>query len=133
GFGSILNAGVSGININIATSGINHPNDAVVILRGLYIQGASQAATGLGTNGINYSRGHRVFVNDCHIQNQTNTGINANLTSAGSLFVRDCDFTNTTAAIRAQTSVNPLFVEAENISVFGNDNGVLFTNNASGS
>lgn len=134
GFGSILNAGnIAGININITTG--TFVNTAQVILRSLYIQAASQSPSGTGSssNGINYIKGNRVFVNDCHFENQGNAGINANLATAGALFVRDCDFENTTAAIRATSTVGGLFVDATNISVHGNVDGVLFNAGASGS
>jgi hypothetical protein len=131
GFGSILNASVTGVTINVTTGAF--VNNAVVILRSLYIQGASESPTGAGTSrGVNYLRGQRVFIDDCHFENQTTSGITANLTTAGALFVRDCDFENTNVAITAATTVAPLFVDATNISVHGNTNGVLYTANASG-
>jgi hypothetical protein len=133
GFGSILNAGnIAGVIVNITTG--THVNDAVVTLRSLYFQGASQSPSGTGTsqNGINYLKSFRLFVNDCHFENQGNTGINANLTTVGALFVRDCDFTNTKAAIKATDTVASVGVEAANISVFGNTDGVIYTSNAQG-
>src|SRR5437016_3600382 len=84
GFGAILNSGTNGVNINI--TGGTHVNDAMVILRSLYFQGTSQG-TSPSIHGINYTRCQRVFVNDCHFQNQGTSGINANLTTQGSLFV----------------------------------------------
>jgi hypothetical protein len=131
GFGSILNASVTGVGINITTG--THINDAVVILRSLYIQGASQSPSGTAASrGVNYIRGARVFIDDCHFENQTTSGITANLASAGALFVRDCDFENTNVAITATTTVAPLFVDATNISVHGNTDGVLFNGGSSG-
>jgi hypothetical protein len=126
-----LNASVTGVTINVTTG--THVNDAVVILRSLYIQGASQSPSGTGASrGVNYLKGARVFIDDCHIENQTTSGITANLTSAGALFVRDCDFENTNVAITATTTVGPLFIDATNISVHGNTNGVLYNTGASG-
>lgn len=131
GFGSILNANVSGVTINI-TSG-THINDAVVILRSLYIQAASQSPAGTSTSrGVNYIKGARVFIDDCHFENQTTSGITANLTSAGALFVNDCDFENTNVAITAATTVSPLTLNVRNITVHGNTNGILFTSNTTG-
>jgi len=131
GFGSILNASVTGVTINVTTG--THVSDAVVILRSLYIQGASQAPSGSATSrGVNYLKGARVFINDCHFENQTTSGITANLTSAGALFVRDCDFENTNVAITATTTVAPLNVDVTNISVHGNTNGVIYNAGASG-
>src|SRR5258707_7965673 len=39
GWASILTSGSSGVTINIAASGINHPNDAIVILRNMTFNG----------------------------------------------------------------------------------------------
>jgi hypothetical protein len=131
GFGSILNSGnFAGVIINITTG--THVNDAVVILRGLYFQGATQAPTGGGSsqNGINYVKGDRVFVNDCHFENQTNSGIKQNLTSTGSLFVQDCDFTNVGTGITVTTSAGAAICQANHISVFGSSSGVVLTSNA---
>lgn len=131
GFGSILNASITGVVINI--TGGTHVNDAVVILRSLYIQGASQSPSGTGASrGVNYIKGARVFINDCHFENQTTSGITANLTSAGALFVSDCDFENTNVAITATTTVNPLTLNVRNITVHGNTNGITTTSNTAG-
>jgi hypothetical protein len=133
GFGSILNStNIPGVVINVTTG--TFVNTAQVILRSLYFQGASQSPSGTGTsqNGINYIKANRVFVNDCHFENQGNSGINLNMASAGALFVRDCDFENTTAAIKATTTVAPAFVDATNISVHGNTDGVLYNAGSQG-
>jgi len=131
GFGSILNATVSGVTINV-TGGI-HAADAVVILRSLYIQGASQAVSP-GTNGINFIKGQRVMVYDCHIENQSTTGINMNVNTTSTLFVRDTDFSNVNTAINATSSVGgqTAIVQASNITVLGNSSGVLMGANAFG-
>jgi hypothetical protein len=131
GFGSVLNAGTSGINVNVSPTVPLHPNDAVVILRSISIQGTQGSSP--GTNGINFLRGNRLFVVDCHIQNQSTTGINANLSSAGALFVRDCAFENTASSIKGTTTVGPLLIDAENISVHGSSNGIQYLANAQGS
>jgi hypothetical protein len=131
GFGSVLNSGTNGITISIATSGLTHPNDAVVILRSLSIQGTSQGVSP-GLTGINFLRGDRVFVYDCHIQNQNTAGISGNLTSAGALFVRDSDFENTATGIKGTTTVGKVLIDATNISVHGNANGVQYLTNAQG-
>jgi hypothetical protein len=130
GFGSVLNSSTNGFNINITTG--THVNDAVVILRSIYIQGASQAISP-GLVGINVTKVDRLFVNDCHIENQSTAGINANMTTAGALFVRDCDFENTNTAIKGTTTVGKVLMDATNISVHGNTNGVQYLTNAQGS
>lgn len=129
GFGSILNSGTNGVNINI-TSG-THINDAVVILRSLSIQGASQAVSP-GLRGINLTKCDRVFVTDCHIQNQSTTGITQNLTATGSLFVQDTDFTNTGTAISTTTTAGTAIVQANHISVWGCSSGVVLSANSQG-
>src|SRR2546421_2383860 len=62
GFGAILNADVTGVTINVTTG--TFVNTAVVILRSLYIQGASQSPTGSPgpSRGVNYVKGARVFI-----------------------------------------------------------------------
>jgi hypothetical protein len=130
GFGSVLNSSTNGFNVNITTG--THVNDAVVILRSIYIQGASQAVSP-GLVGINVTKVDRLFVNDCHIENQSTAGINANMTTAGALFVRDCDFENTNTAIKGTTTVGKILMDATNISVHGNTNGVQYLTNAQGS
>lgn len=132
GWASVLNSGgISGFNVNITTG--THVADAVVILRNITIQGASQAPTLGGLNGINIIKVNRLFVQDCHIENQTNTGINGNLTTAGAAFVRNCDFENTVTGIKTTTTVGPFFMDVTEVSVHGNTNGVQYLSNAQGS
>ena len=135
GFGSILNSGnIAGVIINV--TGGTHVNDAVVILRSIYIQGASQSPSGTGTssNGINYIKANRVIVDDCHIENQGNAGIKMALATTGSLFVRDTDFSNVTSGITVNSSVGGTFaiLDADNITVQGSTNGVVLNSNAAG-
>ncbi len=133
GFGSILNAGnIAGVIINV-TSG-THVNDAVVILRSLYFQAASQSPSGTGTssNGINYLKADRVNVYDCHFENQGNSGIRMSLATTGSLFVEDCDFTNVVTGITATTSSGTALVQANRISVQHSTSGVVLTGSAQG-
>lgn len=122
GFGSILNSSVNGVNINI--TGGTHINDAVVILRSLSIQGASQA-TSPGVRGISLTRCDRVYVYDCHIQNQSTAGIAQSLSATGSLFVQDTDFTNTGTAISTTTTAGTALLQANRISAHGNSSGVV--------
>jgi hypothetical protein len=131
GWASVLNSGgISGFNVNI-TQG-THVNDAVVILRNITIQGASQAPSLGGLNGINIIKGNRTVVLNCHIENQTNHGINVNLTSTGAVFVHDTDFSNVNSAIVATTTSGAASVDASNIKVQGSVGGVVFGSNTSG-
>lgn len=77
GFGSILASSVNGVNVN--DSATASPNTIVVTLRNLSINGAG---TTLGLNGINFTAGRRLNVEDCQIFNFSNAGINVNQTLA---------------------------------------------------
>ena len=124
GFASILNSSTNGININITTG--THINDAVVILRALYIQGASQSVSP-GLRGINLTRCNRVFVYDCHIENQSTAGITQNVTTSSDLYVRDTDFSNVGTGINSTGGGGTLVVEADNINVQGCSSGVVLS------
>src|SRR5438093_1418074 len=88
GWASLLAAGTNGINVNIATSGINHPNDAVVILRHLSINGTNLGAAAPGLTGINYLRAAKLYVEDCTIFGFSTAGISINIASgAGNGFL----------------------------------------------
>jgi len=124
GFASVLNSGTSGFNINITTG--THVNDAVVILRSIYFQGASQAVTP-GLRGINLTRCNRVFVYDCHFENQSTAGITQNVTTSSDLYVRDSDFSNVGTGISSTGAGGTLVVEADNINVQGCSSGVVLS------
>jgi hypothetical protein len=132
GWASVLNTGgIAGFNVNI-TSG-THVNDAVVILRNITIQGAIQAPTLGGTNGINVIKVNRLFVLDCHIENQSTTGIHINTTTTAAVFVRNTDFSNTATGIDATSSAGQTAIlQANNINIQGNTNGVLINANGFG-
>src|SRR5215212_5612581 len=74
GFGSILASGTNGVNVN--DSATASPNTIVVTLRKISINGAG---TTLGVNGINFTSGRRVNVEDCQIFNMSNSAINVSL------------------------------------------------------
>jgi len=73
-FGSTLNSGTNGINVNDSASGF--PGTIRVILRGLSINGAQTAAQngtgnlGSGLVGINFTSGASLVVEDVIIQNE---------------------------------------------------------------
>jgi hypothetical protein len=126
GWASVLNTGgISGFNVNITTG--NHVNDAVVILRNITIQGASQAPNLGGLRGINITKVNRIFVYNCHIENQTSTGITQNVTTSTNLFVRDCDFSNVGTGISSTAAGGTLVVQADNINVQGCTSGMVLT------
>jgi hypothetical protein len=126
GFGSILNAGnIAGIIVNV--TGGTFVNTAVVTLRGLYFQAASQAPTGTGTssNGINYLKADRVIVSDCHFENQGNAGIRVSVSTSAALFVLNSEFSNVGTGISVTATAGTMVLEADNISVEGSANGVV--------
>ena len=132
GFASILNTGgISGVIVNVTTGA--HVNDAVVILRSIYIQGASHGISP-GSNGINFIKGQRLFVYDCHIENQATTGINMNVNVTSTLFVRDTDFSNVNTGINATSSVagQTAVVQASNIIIQGGTSGMNLAANSFG-
>jgi len=130
GWGSVLASGLAGMTINISAISGNHPNDAVVILRNLTFNGISQTTSAAGTHGINYIRGHRVIVEDCQFENFSTTGINMNLTSAGSLWVKDCVFDNVATGVKATTTSGFAVVNIDGCSFAGMADGVNTTSNA---
>src|SRR5258708_8377605 len=102
GWASILVNGSSGVNV-IVTGG-THVNYAVVILRHISFQGASQSVSA-GANGISFIHAERLIVENCFFQNFSTTGITeASQASSGHLWVHDCDFDNTSTGIRLNTS-----------------------------
>lgn len=70
GFGSILASAVNGVNVNDSASG--SPNTIIVRLRNLSINGAG---TTLGLNGVNFTSGATVHVENCVIRNFSGAGI----------------------------------------------------------
>lgn len=85
--GSIVAAGTNGINVNDSATAT--PGSIVVILRNLSIQGAST-----GTNGVNYTSGKTVIVENCQIMGFTTTGIRVFLTLAGNLNIINSSIAN---------------------------------------
>jgi hypothetical protein len=133
GWASVLNTGgIAGFNVNITTG--THVSDAVVILRNITINGAIQAPSLGGTNGINVIKVNRLFVLDCHIEDESTTGIHINTATTASVFVRNTDFSNTNTGIDAGTSVGgqTAILQANNINIQGNTNGVLINANGFG-
>lgn len=70
GFGSILASATNGVNVNDSATGA--PNTIVVRLRNLSINGAG---TTLGINGVNFTSGATVHVENCTIRNFSGAGI----------------------------------------------------------
>ena len=127
GWASVLASGTNGINVNIATSGITHINDAVVILRNISFQGVSQDPTvAAGINGVSFVRGARLYVENCQFENFSTSGINVNLTTlTGSLFVEDCFFDNVGTAVLSNASGGVIsIIQYEHNRASGNVDGL---------
>jgi len=111
GFGSILASGVNGVNVNDSATGT--PNTIVVTLRKLSINGAG---TTLGVNGVNFTSGRRVNIEDCQIFNFSNAAVNVSLgataTSGGFVNIIDSNFYNTTRGIKLANAAAGSFVSA---------------------
>jgi len=129
GWASILSAGsTNGINVNVVSG--NHVNDAVVILRHLSINGASQGNSP-GSNGINFIKADRLIVEDCVLENLSTAGITeASLASQGALWVHDCFFDNTGTGIQLNTSSGFAVAQIEHCRFSGLTDGVNTTANA---
>jgi hypothetical protein len=129
GWASILSSGFNaGIIVNVV--GGTHVNDAVVILRHLSLQGASQAISP-GANGINFIKADRLIVEDCVFENFSTTGITeASLASTGHLWVENCYFDNTGTGIMLGTSSGFTTAQIEHCRFNGLTDGVNTTTTA---
>jgi hypothetical protein len=89
-FGSTLNSGTNGIVINDSLSA--SPNTSDVVLRGLSINGAG---TTPGVNGIRFTSGRSLLVQDVFIQNQKGgNGISFQPAGAARMTLHDVTITN---------------------------------------
>ena len=123
GFGSILASGTNGVNVNDSASGA--PNTIVVRLRNLSINGAG---TTLGINGVNYTSGSTVHVENCRIYNFSGDGIHMATNTASRLIVQDTTITQTADAIEiGGTPATPHAVSVDRSSFTRNTNGVSIT------
>ncbi|HEX7316863.1 MAG TPA: NosD domain-containing protein [Pyrinomonadaceae bacterium] len=131
GFGSILASSVNGVNVNDSATGT--PNTIVVTLRNLSINGAG---TTLGLNGINFTSGKAVNVEDCQIFNFSNSGINVAKTVASvsaELYVRGTTIFNTGAnGIKLSSTGVGSFISASinDVEIKKATNGVRLEANA---
>jgi len=128
GWASILVGAGSGVIVNITTG--THINDAVVILRNISFQGASQSISA-GTNGINFIRAERLIVENCVFENFSTTGITeASQASSGHLWVQDSSFDNTNTGIQLNTSSGFTVAQIDRCHFSGLTDGVNTTANA---
>jgi len=128
GWASVLNSGTTGFNVNVTTG--THVSDAVVILRNITINGASQALSP-GLTGINYIKAAQLIVEKCQIENQSTTGINeSSLATSGILRVNDCFIDNTNTGILVTTSGGIATAQIDNTRFNALSVGINTTTNA---
>jgi hypothetical protein len=128
GWASVLNSGVNGFTVNVVSG--THVSDAVVILRNITVNGASQAVTA-GVNGINYIKAAQLIVENCIFENQSTTGINeSSMTTTSVLRVDDCYFDNTNIGITVTTTAGTSAAHIDNCRFNALAGGVKTTSNA---
>jgi hypothetical protein len=128
GWASVLNSSVNGFSVNVTTG--THVSDAVVILRNITVNGASQSPTVAGLSGINYIKAAQLIVEKCYFQNQSTTGINESLATTGVLRVNDCFFDNTNIGIAVTTSAGTSVAHIDRCRFNALAGGVKTTSNA---
>jgi hypothetical protein len=117
GFGSILAAGVTGVNVNDSLSAT--PGAAVVTLRNLSINGASTTAG----SGIRFTSGKALIVEDCDIFGFIGTGtvgrgISVELTAGPkNVFIKDTNITNCTVGVRIGTTSSFVAAVLDNVNI----------------
>jgi hypothetical protein len=113
---SILASGTNGINVNAGVSD-------VIILRNLSINGAG---TTLGLNGINFLAGRRLVIENCTIENFSQTGISiAPSTSSAQTVVLNSSLKATVTGILISTAnaAGGIAAVVQNTSVTQNSGG----------
>lgn len=111
----------NGVVASILTSGTNGVNVAagatdVVILRNLSIVGVN-APGSLGLNGINYTGGATLVVEDCKINGFSQSAINVSLTGDGNLIVRNTTLTNAATGIKMNSTTGKLTGVADHVAI----------------
>jgi hypothetical protein len=128
--GSILASAVNGININDSATAA--PRTILVKIRGLSINGAG---TTLGINGINFTSGAKLFVDEVFFQNFSNAGININANGAD-VVVRNSSMVNTNIGFKALSTTagagGIVHVTLENVNASQNNQGIRFEGNTFG-
>lgn len=111
---SILNSGTSGVIVNAG------PND-VVTLRSISINGG-----GTGQHGVRYLAGARLIVENVTIGGMASgfNGIEAALTTNGTIVANNVSITGGSNGVRTNTSVGVINASLNNVSIRGAVNGV---------
>jgi hypothetical protein len=107
---SILNAGTTGIIVNITT---NLTTDKVVI-RNVSIQGA-----GTGTDGIRIIDGAEVIVDNVTIGGITDAGVDITQSQSGNVFLKNVRISKAAVGVRSQSTVGTVSGEWENVDIDG--------------
>jgi hypothetical protein len=122
-FASVLVSGTSGINI--PTAGV------IVRLRGLSIQGLG----GLGTNGINFSGGAALFVENTVIDGFSTAGINVNgsTDAVNDLVLRNVTIRNCGTGVNVNnSSTNATVLAFESVMITKSGNNLNIANGGRG-
>jgi hypothetical protein len=113
---SVLTAGTPGITVAAGS------ND-VVVLRNLTFQGLLGNGTNpgsAGTNGINFTSGAELVIDNCNVNGFNTNGLNVALSATGVVMVRNSTFRNNAGyAVAATTSSGFALVQISNSSVVG--------------
>ncbi|HWM24535.1 MAG TPA: right-handed parallel beta-helix repeat-containing protein [Chthoniobacterales bacterium] len=107
---SILNAGTTGIIVNITT---NLTTDKVVI-RNISIQGA-----GTGTDGVRIIDGQEVILDNVTIIGFTDAGVDVTQSQSGNVFLRNVRISKGAVGVRTQTTAGAVNGTFENVAIDG--------------
>ncbi|HYJ06767.1 MAG TPA: hypothetical protein VEX43_16645 [Chthoniobacterales bacterium] len=117
----ILNAGTTGIIVNITT---NLTTDKVVV-RNISINGA-----GTGTDGVRIIDGAEVILDNVTINGFTDAGVDVTQTQSGNVFLRNVRISKGAVGVRTQTSVGTVAGAFENLAIDGmSGHGIECVNN----
>lgn len=121
GDGQLATVLASGVNGFI----VNAPADAVVIIRGVSINGAGSPGPVTGLNGIRFIAGGELHVENVRILGFTQSGIDFAPTGASSLFVSDTSIKNTADAVWLHPSgVGTATATLNRVTMDGNGGGM---------
>jgi hypothetical protein len=108
--GSVLNSGgINGFVVNDSATAT--PNSINVVIRNVSINGAG---TTLGANGIRFTSGRSLSVENVTIENASGAGIDVNKTTFGSLTVRNVTFDKMPIGIRLTTTTGNITASISN-------------------
>ena len=118
---SILNAGTTGVIVNITT---NLATDKVVV-RNVSIQGA-----GTGTDGVRIIDGAEVILDNVTIGGFTDAGVDVTQSQTGNVFLRNVRISKGAVGVRTQSTVGIVTGAFENVAIDGmTSHGIECVNN----